>query len=83
MFYAAPYNETSYGQITCYVMKRTIKEIGEYFKESHGVDPNQEFIVYRGKPSNVKNYHAHYYFKDGKFIKKPMMLEQLLTDIFS
>lgn len=83
MYYAAPYSEEDYGRIIVYIRKPTIKEIGEHFKK-HADDPQQEFIVYRGRPANVKNYHAHYYFNEfGNFVKKPMLLEQLLSDVFS
>jgi len=83
MYYAAPYSEENYGRMIVYISKPTIKEIGEYFKK-HAYELNQEFIVYRGKPSNGKNYHAHYYFNEyGNFVRKPMLLEQLLSDVFS
>lgn len=82
MYYAAPRNESNEGGFMVYIKKKTIAELGKHFARSYADKPNQEFIVYRGDPSNFKNYHAHYYFKNGNWIKKPELLAQLLGEVF-
>lgn len=82
MYYATPVNE-NYGGFNVYVRGKTIKALGELYRRSYADKPNQEFVVYRGKPL-PQNFHGYYSFKDGKFKSTGhMSLESLLGEVFS
>ena len=83
MYYAAPLPEGE-GDFAVYMMKRTIREMGEHFvKHPYGNDPEQTYVVYRGKPSNIKNFLGLYHVKNGKFKRAPSTVAMLINELFS
>ncbi len=82
------YYATTTGQDgEAFTIKKTMGELGEHFQrnlDGLGGDPNAEYIVYRGKPSN-KTFVGYYTLRNGVLRKKKNLhsLEALLGSVFT
>lgn len=83
MYYAS--KTESNGKV--FTIKRTLGELGEHFQknlEAFGGDPDTEYVIYRGKPSN-KTFLGYYTLTNGVLRKKKNLhsLEALLGSVFT
>jgi len=70
-----------------FTIKKTLGELGNHFQrnlEAFGGNPDAEYIVYRGKPSN-KTFVGYYTLRNGVLRKKQNVhsLEALLGSVFT
>jgi hypothetical protein len=83
MYYAS--KAESNGKV--FIIKKTMGELGDHFRrnlEVFGGNPNAEYIIYRGKPSN-KTFLGYYTLNNGVLRKKKNLhsLEALLGSVFT
>ena len=83
MYYATTTDQD--GEV--FTIKKTIGALGEHFQrnlEAFGGNPNEEYIIYRGKPS-TKGFLGYYTLNNGVLRKKknPHSLEALLGSVFT
>lgn len=84
MYYATTTDQD--GEV--FTIKRTLAELGDHFQrnlKAFGGNPNAEYIVYRGKPSN-KTFVGYYTLRNGVLRKRKQnvnSLEALLGSVFT
>jgi hypothetical protein len=76
MYYSTEAESNGSG-LAIYSKEKTIRELGKYYQknlEVFGGNPNQEYMVFKGKPDK-KTFLGFYVLENGKLKKKSILWE--------